>query len=47
MAVFRRWKNEGVISDEDLTRVAIMLADKYGLPFDSIYLDQDLLCPEN
>jgi len=43
MAVFRRWKNENLINDDDLMRIAAMLAEKYGLPLDSIYLDQDLL----
>ena len=47
MAVFRRWKNEGMINDDDLTRIAVMLAKKYGLHLDSIYLDHDLICPEN
>jgi len=45
MVVFRRWKNEGVISDADLVQVAMMIAEKYSLPLDSIYLDQDLICP--
>lgn len=47
MAVFRRWKSEGIISDDDLMKIAVMLAEKYGLPLDSIYLDKDLICLEN
>jgi len=43
MAVFRRWKNEGMINDDDLSRIAVMITRKYGLPLDSIYLDQNLL----
>jgi len=43
MAVFRRWKNKGMINDDDLSRIAVMIARKYDLPLDSIYLDQDLL----
>ena len=46
-AVFRRWRNEGMINDNDLMRIAVMLAEKYGLPLDSIYLDKDLICLEN
>ena len=43
MAVFRSWKNEGMINNDDLMRISVMLANKYGLPLDSIYLDRDLL----
>jgi len=43
MAVFRSWINKGMINDDDLMRLSVMLAEKYGLPLDSIYLDQDLL----
>ena len=46
IAVFRRWKNEGMINDDDLYCLAVMLTEKYGLPLDSIYLDQDLMSPE-
>ena len=47
MAVFRRLKNAGMINDDDLYRIAMMLAEKYGLALDSIYLDQDLISPAN
>ena len=43
MAVFRSWINKGMINDDDLMRLSVMLAEKYGFPLDSIYLDQDLL----
>jgi len=43
IAVFRRWRNENMINDGDFYRLALMLAEKYGLPLDSIYLDHDLL----
>ncbi len=36
-----------MINDDDLLRISIMLAGKYGLPLDSIYLDQDLISPAN
>ena len=37
MAVFRKWLAEGIITEEELTTIGILMAQKYGLPSHSIY----------
>lgn len=37
MAVFRKWLTDGVITEEELTRVDAAIAGKYGLSPRSIY----------
>ena len=46
MAVFKKWRSEGVITDADLLVIDTLLAEKYGLSSCSIFLENDLLCGE-
>ena len=46
MAVFKKWRSEGVINDADLLAIDTLLAEKYGLSSCSIFLENDLLCGE-
>ena len=46
MAVFKNWRANGVISDDDLQAIDTILAPKYGLSSCSIFLENDLLCKE-
>ena len=47
MALFKSWRDNGVISDADLLAIDRTLAQKYGLSKRSIFLETDLLCKEN
>ena len=47
MSVFKKWLNDGVITETDLRSINTMLAKKYGLSSCSIFLENDLLCKEN
>lgn len=37
MSVFRQWLAQGIITEEDLARIAAIIALKYGLSPSSIY----------
>ncbi len=47
MALFKRWRADGVINDADLAAMDAALAQKYGLSSKSIFRENDLLCKEN
>ena len=36
MSIFRGWRSRGAISDGDYVKIEAMMAEKYGLPADSI-----------
>ena len=42
MALFRKCFKEGVIDLVDLESISMILAERYGLPFNSIFLENDL-----
>jgi len=46
ISVFKKWFDDGVITEIDLRSINTMLAQKYGLSSCSIYLENDLLCKE-
>ncbi|NLH45667.1 MAG: hypothetical protein GX451_06045 [Acholeplasmataceae bacterium] len=37
LAVFRKWLAEGIITEEELTKIETIIAQKYGLSSCSIY----------
>jgi hypothetical protein len=37
MCIFNSWASKGIISEEELLKIDTMIAQKYGLSFDSIY----------
>ena len=37
MAIFNSWASKGIISKEELLTIDTIIAQKYGLSFDSIY----------
>jgi hypothetical protein len=43
MALFKKCFKEGVIDLADLESMSMILAKKYGLPSNSIFLENDLL----
>ena len=45
MAVFRKWRSDGIITDADLLALCTTFADKYGLSSCSIFRDNDLTYP--
>ena len=47
MAVFKQWRDTGIISDDDLRAIDTVIAQKYGLSMRSIFLEHNLLCGEN
>ncbi len=37
MSVFGKWLRDGIISEDELTKIDAIVAEKYGLPSHSIY----------
>jgi hypothetical protein len=37
ISVFKSWLDEGIITEEELTKINTIIAQKYGLPSHSIY----------
>ncbi|NLW73755.1 MAG: hypothetical protein GX057_02505 [Clostridiales bacterium] len=37
LTVFRKWLAEGIITEEELTKIETIIAEKYGLSSCSIY----------
>ena len=42
MSLFKNWLKQGNINLEDFKFISAILADKHGLPPNSIFLDNDL-----
>ena len=36
MSIFRGWRSRGIISDDDYAKIEAAMAEKYGLPANSI-----------
>ena len=47
MSVFKRWRERGLISKEELSAIDTMLTEKYGLSSYSIYRENDLILQQN
>ena len=47
MALFRGWCSIGAISEEELSRIDAIVAEKHGLSLFSIYRENALLYKEN
>jgi uncharacterized tellurite resistance protein B-like protein len=47
MTAFKKWAADGVISEEELSAIDTIIADKYGVSLSSIYRENELLCAEN
>lgn len=47
MAVFQKWFDDGIITEEDLTEINTITAEKYGLSSCSIYRRNDLIYKGN
>ena len=47
LAVFDKWFSDGIISEDDLTEIDTITAEKYGLSSCSIYRRNDLLYKDN
>ena len=47
MAVLKQWRDNGIISDDDLRAIDTIIAPKYSLSMYSIYLEHNLLYGEN
>ena len=43
LAVFKKWRADGVINDDDLRVMDNAVAAKYGLPHHSIYREYNLI----
>ena len=37
MSSFRKWREQGIISDQELHEIESLTSDRYGLPKGSIY----------
>ncbi len=47
MAVFKGWRDDGLITQEELLAIDTRLAAKYGLSSCSIYRENGLIKPQN
>ena len=47
ISIFKNWRENDAITEDDFSEISTILARKYGLSPLSIFLENDLLCVEN